>query len=95
MKAKKDNSLDGLVKVINKSRAKMTKFLPAFEASVDNIIQTKSTDKNAIEHLLDSISSFMYMGMGQELYIRLLDYYKTIDAEGATFYWELYEEITE
>jgi len=32
------------------------------------------------------------MGVGKELFVKLLDYYKTIDAEGAAFYWEEFDK---
>ena len=64
--------------------------LPALEADVDKFINTKSQDGNAIEHHLDTLLSLASMGMGDELFVRLLDYYKTVDPEGAAFYWEEY-----
>jgi hypothetical protein len=52
-------------------------------------------NKNTIEYNLDVLISLIDMGVGNELFIKLLDYYKTIDAEGASFYWEEYDKKEE
>jgi hypothetical protein len=31
-------------------------------------------------------------GMGDKLFVRLLEYYKTVDPEGAMFYWNEYDK---
>ena len=45
--------------------------------------------------MLDTILSLTYFGVGDDLYIKLLEYYKTVDAEGAAFYWNEYDKKEE
>jgi hypothetical protein len=69
--------------------------LPALECEINAIITNKVQNKNTIEYNLDVLISLIDMGVGNELFIKLLDYYKTIDAEGASFYWEEYDKKEE
>jgi hypothetical protein len=66
--------------------------LPALEAEINYLIQSKNLDKNTIENTLDTLLSITDMGVGKDLFIRLLEYYKTVDAEGAMFYWNEYDK---
>lgn len=52
----------------------------------------KSAESNIIEHQLDTLLSLTIHGVGDTLFIQLLEYYKTIDAEGAVFYWNEYDK---
>ncbi len=45
--------------------------------------------------MLDTILSLTDLGIGNDLFIKLLEYYKTIDAEGAIFYWNEYDRKEE
>lgn len=38
---------------------------------------------------------FHQMGVGEALFIRLLEYYKTLDPEAAADYWRFFEESHE
>ena len=69
--------------------------LPALENEMKALIQSGSRDKNAIEHSLDILLSIAQMGIGKELFVQLLEYYKTIDSEGAAFYWNEYDNDDE
>lgn len=69
--------------------------LPALEAEVNDLIQAESQDKNTIEFTLDTLLPLTDMGVGKELFIKLLEYYKTIDSEGAMFYWNEYDKEEE
>ncbi len=69
--------------------------LPALEADINDLIHSRNKDKNTIEKTLDTLLSITDMGVGKELFIRLLEYYKTIDAEGASFYWNEYDKDDE
>jgi hypothetical protein len=37
----------------------------------------------------------MLLGVGEAQFIQLLEYYKTVDQEGAADYWRYYEEMME
>jgi hypothetical protein len=69
--------------------------LPAIEAEINHLIQSKNQDKNTIENTLDTLLSLIDMGIGKDLFFKLLEYYKTIDAEGAAFYWNEYDKEDE
>ena len=86
---------DDLAKMIKQSHENLEAYLLPLEKAIDDIIAQKSSDISAIEHLLDTVSSLMYAGIGHQVYLKLLEYYKTVDRDGADFYWKLYEEITE
>jgi DNA replication initiation complex subunit (GINS family) len=73
-------------------QASLAQHLPALEAEVNQLIQTKNQDKNTIEYTLDTLLSLTGLGVGKELFVRLLEYYKTIDSEGAAFYWNEYDQ---
>ena len=65
--------------------------LPALEAEINDLIHSGNKDKNTIENTLDTLLSLTSLGAGKELFIRLLEYYKTIDVDGASFYWNEYD----
>lgn len=69
--------------------------LPALEADVNALITTKSQDSKNIEHHLDTLLSLTTIGVGVNLFVKLLEYYKTIDADGALFYWNEYDKEEE
>ena len=90
-----DKMAEKLAKLIRQTNKSLEACLPTFQKEVDSIINQKRTDTKEIEHLLDSLSSMLYADIGHQLYLKLLEYYKTIDKNGANFYWDMYEEITE
>jgi hypothetical protein len=67
--------------------------LPTLEAELNFLINTHSQDGHRIEHLLDNFLNFMLLGVGEAQFIQLLEYYKTVDQEGAADYWRYYEEM--
>ncbi len=91
----KNNSFDNLVFNIKEMHADIAGFVPAIEDAVNKVIGDHSTNKTEIEHLLDTLTSITPIGLGHALFIKLLEYYKTVDPEAADFYWHLYEEMNE
>jgi hypothetical protein len=65
--------------------------LPALEADVNQIIISQNQNTKTIEHTLDTLLSISNIGIGENLFVKLLEYYKTIDADGAAFYWKEYD----
>lgn len=57
------------------------------------LINTHSQDGHRIERLLDNFLNFMLLGVGEAQFIQLLEYYKTVEQEGAADYWRYYEEM--
>ena len=66
--------------------------LPALENEVRQLIDEKTTDCGTIERQLDILLSLTEMGIGDKLFVQLLDYYKTINEEAAMFYWNEYDK---
>jgi hypothetical protein len=90
-----DALLNQLNEIIQTFQQSLQSHLPALECEINAIITNKVQNKNTIEYNLDVLISLIDMGVGNELFIKLLDYYKTIDAEGASFYWEEYDKKEE
>jgi hypothetical protein len=65
--------------------------LPQLEEEINHLIASGNQDKNIIENTLDTLLSLASMDVGKELFIKLLEYYKTIDDQGAMFYWNEYD----
>lgn len=45
--------------------------------------------------LVDKRNKDLAVTVGKHLFVKLLEYYKTIDAEGAAFYWNEYDRDDE
>jgi hypothetical protein len=88
-----DDLIEELSVLIGQAREGLEASMLLLQDEADNIIIQKCRDISQIEHLLDNVSSLLYASIGHQLYLRLLEYYKPIDSEGANFYWNLYEEI--
>jgi hypothetical protein len=65
--------------------------LPALEADVNQLINSKSQNTKTIEHTLDTLLSLSNIGIGENIFVKLLEYYKTVDADGAAFYWKEFD----
>ncbi len=66
--------------------------LPAIEADVNQLIDSKNKNTKTIEHTLDTLLSLTGLGIGENIFVKLIEYYKTIDAEGAAFYWKEFDK---
>lgn len=86
------NDIKLLIEDFNKS---LQSHMPALENEVRRLINTKSEEHNIIEHHLDTLLSLTIHGVGDNLFIQLLEYYKNIDAEGTIFYWNEYDKEEE
>ena len=86
-----NKGLDDIVNIIRSFNEKLQSYLPALEIEVNKIITTAEKDVNIIEGYLDTTLSLTAHGVGVDLFIKLLEYYKTIDSEGALFYWNEYD----
>lgn len=65
--------------------------LPALEVEVNQLINSQTQNTKTIEHTLDTLLSIANIGIGENLFIKLLEYYKTVDADGAAFYWKEFD----
>lgn len=89
----KNKSLDDIVNIISSFIDNLKSYLPALEMEVNEIITAEEKDVKIIERYLDSTLSLAAHGIGEDLFIKLLEYYKTIDPEGALFYWNEYDNL--
>ena len=87
----KKEAFKEIVQLITVFQKNLQSCLPALESEIKSIIQEKSQDRNHIENTLDTLLSLTYHGVADNLFIELLDYYKTVDTKGAEFYWEEYD----
>jgi hypothetical protein len=90
-----DALLNGIGEAIRGFQTSMARHLPFLEQEVELLITQKSTDIKAIETLLDTLLSLTTAGIAIPLFIRLLEYYKTVNAEYAADYWRFFEEMNE
>ncbi len=84
--------ISGISNVIQSFNAELETFLPQLKQEVDELIANKRTDVKEIEAYLDTLLSLTTFGAAEDVFVRLLDYYKTIDAEGALFYWNEFDK---
>jgi len=89
MKEDTFSELVGLIKAFN---AQLERYMPALETEVEQIIASGITSNKIIEGYLDTLFSLTMHGTGDKLFVRLLEYYKTVDQEGAMFYWNEYDK---
>jgi hypothetical protein len=79
----------GLIKAFN---SQLEQYIPALQTEVEQIIATGNTSNQIIEGYLDTLLSLTMHSTGNKLFVSLLEYYKTIDPEGAMFYWKEYDK---
>jgi len=82
-------------RTITEFQKSLNRHLPALEVEINHLIQSKNQDRNTIENTLDTLLSLTDMGVGKELFVKLLEYYKTIDVDGAAFFWNEYDKDDE
>lgn len=87
--------LTELVQMIKSFNESLKAQLPAIKYEINRIIKTKCTDTKIIETYLDTLLPFVTHGIGEDLFVRLVEYYRGVDAEGANFYWKEYKELQE
>jgi hypothetical protein len=56
------------------------------ENEVDAINTSRNRNEPLIENTLDTLLSISMHGVGDELFIKLLNYYKTVNSVGLIFY---------
>ncbi|MDO5663994.1 MAG: hypothetical protein Q4G63_01900 [Bacteroidia bacterium] len=88
-----EGNFKDIVDAIRDFQERLKSHLPAMEAEIEQIITSQSKDANTIENYLDTLLSLTAHGVGDELFGKLLDYYKTVNSIGAKFYWEEYENM--
>lgn len=87
--------VDNMKELIVAFNDSLKQHLPALEQEVNSLIESRNRDETKIEYTLDVILSLTMHGVGDALYIKLLDYYKTVNSKGADFYWQEYDKVDE
>ena len=88
-----DKLISQIGDVLKDFHKQLEEYLPELELEVNAIINKKDTNSKGIEKYLDTLLSLSRHGVGNSLYINLLEYYKSVDPEGAKFYWEEYDSL--
>lgn len=65
--------------------------IPVIETEVNTLIKAESKDRREIENALEVLLSLSVHGVGNDLFVTLLEYYKTVDPEDAALYWNEYD----
>ena len=85
------NPFEEIIEKITAFKASLQSHMPALEGEVNHFISTGEKDNMKIERMMDILIDVIQLGAGEPQFIRLLEYYKTINPEGAARYWEYFE----
>ncbi len=83
------SDLKSAIEIFHKNLAMQ---MPYLQQEVNSLIQQNCTNHNVIERHLDTLLDLGMHNIGKDVFIQLLDYYKTINMEGAMFYWNEYDK---
>lgn len=92
---REESLLNELVQMIKSFNESLKTQLPFLKLEINIIIKSKCTDTRTIETYLDTLLPLTMHGIGEDLFVRLVEYYRKVDSEGADFYWKEYEELRE
>lgn len=90
----KDDIDDNIKQLVNLLMDSYNEAYNYYEPIVKMIIKTKCKDINYIDHTLDNVMD-IYTDKGFDLFIELLNYYKTINKENADEYLEILKDFRE
>jgi hypothetical protein len=85
-----DKFKDKIVQIFDSFNDSIKAQLPAIESEVDDLIKSKTKDINKIELHLNYLESIVELGIGNDIFVKLYTYLKSIDAETAEDYWNDY-----
>ena len=90
----KDDIDDNIKQLANLLMNSYNEAYDYYKPIVNMIIKTKNKDINYIEHILDNVMD-IYTDKGFDLFIELLNYYKTINKDNAQEYLEILKDSRE
>lgn len=93
MAKKTKNTAKEIADLISGFNKSIESFIPALTEEINELITKHSTDESKIENTLDTLLSMYMHGIGEKLFLQLLEYYKTVSEEGAAFYWNEYDKL--
>jgi len=85
-----DKFKDKIVQIFDSFNDSIKSQLPAIESEVEDLINSKTKDTNKIELHLNYLESIVELGIGNDVFIKLYNYLKSIDTETAEVYWNDY-----
>lgn len=91
----KEKLINDIVNIINDFNKQLEQHLPFLEEEVELLIANKTENTSTIENTLDTLLSLTIHGVADNLFIKLLEYYKTINPDGALYYWNKYDSDDE
>lgn len=71
---------------IGKIKSQMEENLPIISSEIEELIGKKEQSVSRIERLLDTLLDYTQLGVGEEEFKRLNDYYATLNPLNAKFY---------
>lgn len=74
-------------------RKQMESILPLINLEIDIIIKGNDRTITKIEGILDTLLSYMPLGIGESEFKKLNAYYKSFNKENAGIYNEFYKEL--
>ncbi len=77
---------EGVFRAIEGLKDKIEETMPSVKGSIDIVISNNITSSLIIERLLDQLLNYASLGIGEEEFRRLNQYYATINKENASFY---------
>jgi len=89
------NSFKEIRKLFAKARCAGLESLVYIREDIDDIINNNITSEKKIEGLLDRLLDCCCLGIGEDEFKRLNNYYAAINKENADFYQRSYQEIVE
>jgi hypothetical protein len=82
-----------IMRIIEDARRRVEANLPLVNSEIDWIIQSNNQSVQTIEHLLDAILDYSYLGIGEYEFKKLNDYYHTFNPDNAREYSRFYQEL--
>ena len=86
------NQIRGLAKSLQKM---LQDNLHLIKSDVNVLLEQQEKDGNKIAWVLDHLLDYTRHGVGDDVFFRLVAYYRTIDKEAAADYMRYYEEEKE
>jgi len=78
---------------IRKVRGTIEKQIPLIRTEVESMIEKKVMSDNIIENILDTLLDCMGMGLGEEEFKMLNQYYSSVNKRGYQFYQREYKKL--
>ena len=86
-------NIDNIVRKTGIIKKKMESNLPLINSEIDTITIKKDRTVKRIEHLLDTLLNYMYLGVGESEFKKLNRYYESFNKKNADAYNRFYQEL--